>query len=54
VKNIVDYAKQSQGNDEWSKLKSFKDPVTGKTLPQNPQGDASPVGTGVKKPGDVA
>jgi len=54
MKNIVDYSKKSQGNDEWAKLKPFKDPVSGKVVPQNPQGEASPVGSGLNKPSDAS
>jgi hypothetical protein len=52
MKDIVDYSKKSQGNDQWSKLKDFKDPVTGKVVPQTPEGEPSPVGTGLNKPSD--
>jgi hypothetical protein len=58
--NLVDYAKQSQGNDDWSKLKDFKDPVNGRKL--NSAGDwrkeselgKGSVPTAPTKPGDVA
>jgi hypothetical protein len=40
-------------DEKWAASIPFaKDPVTGKTLKQNPQGEASPVGTGLNKPGD--
>jgi hypothetical protein len=31
-KNLVDYSKQSLGNDARAKLKNFRDPVSGKTI----------------------
>ena len=31
-KNLVNYRKQSLGNDAWTKLKNFRDPVSGKTI----------------------
>ena len=60
AKDIVDYSKQSQGNDEWSRLKDFRDPVSGRKL--NRAGDwrreselgKGSVPTAPKKPGDVA
>ena len=33
-------------------LKPFRDPVTGKVVPQNPQGEARPVGSDWQKGGD--
>jgi hypothetical protein len=57
-KDLVDYSKQSQGNDEWAKLKDFRDPVNGRKL--NSTGDWRPesqlgkgsVPKGLNKPGD--
>lgn len=33
----------------WATQKPFRDPITGKVLPQNPQGEASPVGSDLGK-----
>jgi hypothetical protein len=42
-------------DEKWAwNIERFKDPVTGKVVPQNPQGEASPVGTGLNKPGDAS
>jgi hypothetical protein len=40
-------------DENWAKrIERFRDPVTGKVVPQNPQGEASPDGTGLNKPSD--
>jgi hypothetical protein len=31
-KNLVNYSKQSLGNDAWAELKNFLDPVSGMTI----------------------
>jgi hypothetical protein len=37
-----------RNSDAWANnMEKFRDPVTGKVVPQNPQGDASPLGSGV-------
>lgn len=38
----------ANNQDDWAKLKPFRDPVSGKVLPQNPQGEPSPVGSPTK------
>jgi hypothetical protein len=40
-RNEMSSWKENQPNDGWAKTKSFTDPVTGKKLPQNPQGNAT-------------
>ena len=45
----------AQPDDKWARLKDFKDPITGKVVPQNPQGEpvslAEQLGTAVPNPG---
>jgi hypothetical protein len=42
-----------RNSDSWaSNMERFRDPVTGKVVPQTPEGKPSPVGTGLNKPSD--
>jgi hypothetical protein len=42
-----------RNSDAWTTGKpNFRDPVSGKVLPQTPEGNPSPVGSGLAKPRD--
>jgi hypothetical protein len=42
-----------RNSDAWAKnMEKFRDPVSGKVLPQTPEGNPSPVGTGLNKKSD--